>query len=274
MRQEPSRIKRRRSSAPETDIRRSNITSEVQTRSHKKTVPSTAAHMNQNSTLVDLLIKKQGSLRRMGKSQGDLWDSCEIDHDKAKTRVKIRKKTMTYKYRRQVTSKKETGSHGVYSSFRRMSSSCDSRTDQSTMAAPLANCGESDSGASSWGQSSGIIESTNRNASPRLNLTGSRHSRLSQQSLEESDDESASELSGNNWPRTKKSVSQAKRSGSQCQSYQMDVDSSYRKSQQKMRRYEEPNDNHDLVVSDNVGSMKKSSVLDNVENSLVSPMIV
>jgi len=270
MRKELSRIKPRRSSVPEREIRRSNISSELRKRSRKKTVTSTTDRMNQNPTLVELLIKKQGSLRRVGKSHGDLWDSSKYCPDKAKTRVKIRKKTMVYKYKRQFTSKKEIGSHGVNSSFRRMSSSCDSRTDQSTMDAPLANYGESDSGGSSWGQSSDIIKSI-CNTSPRLNLTGSRHSRLSQQSLEESGYKFSSELSGN-WSRTEKSVSQVKRSGSQCQSYEMDVHSGYRKSQQKIRINEEPDDSHDLVVSDNVGSMKKSSVLDKV-NSLISPMI-
>jgi len=192
MGQQPLRIKPRRSSVPETEIRRSNISSELQRRGHKKKVKSSTA------SLRDLLIQRQDSLRLLGRSQGDLYVSCESDPEKAKWREKIRKKAMVYKRKRHLTSKKDLLTskkdlrlHGGNSSYRRMWSSYDSKTDQSPSAIPLPKFGESDSGGLSWGRSSGMFKSINCNTSPETILTRSRQS---EQSLEESGDESSSEL--------------------------------------------------------------------------------
>jgi len=263
MGQRLGRIKRRRSSLPETHMRRSNISSELPKNKHKKKTRCKTVQLDQNPQwLLDLLINKQDSLRFYGKSQGDLYDSIENVHHRAKTLERYRKKTKLYKSRRDGRSKKEISLDGANSSCRRVSSSYDSQIvpAQNKSLSKFAN---SDS-CRSWGQSESLIKV----------ITGSLVK--SQLSIEEKGDASLSELSGN-LPRTEKSLFQAENSGSRSNSYQIDVHSRSSlnlKSQKTLRSSEEVKDRRNLSLPDNVSIKKRRSARYSVKNSLVSPMVV
>lgn len=104
LKQELSRYRTRRSSLPETDIRRNVLSSEIDRKSRKKNVRNTTANMNKDPKLLELLIQKQDSIRFLRRRLGDVYVDSEHDSNKARKRQYYRKKSLLYRSRRKLES--------------------------------------------------------------------------------------------------------------------------------------------------------------------------